>query len=156
MNIDKSYLFKYFFKINVINISQHSILNNKIKNSKNEKLIKKEKKFGNPFFSGDNNLQNKNNNEIKTLAKSKINQKVLYQNIFDSLFNIIKIKNGGNIYIIEIKKNDISNILKPYLDCRNREELLHLFQLSKSSDFPKSWKNILNLSNLYPIFRFNK
>ena len=107
------------------------------------------------------NIIEYNKNNFNKSAKSNINKTVLYPNIFDSLFTIIKIKNTKikilNKVEIVIKQNDISDILKPYLEYQKFEELLYYNIPRKTkNDFPKKWKSILSLNKIYHTFGFYK
>ena len=92
------------------------------------------------------------NNIINNIDYSYNIKKIDFPNIFDSLFSIRKI--GSNIEVIQ---NDISELLKPYLEKEKFELLANYNFPSKTiTDLPESWKNYLNLTNIYPSFGLNK
>ena len=102
------------------------------------------------YFSDYYNISDTN----RHLYSKKIfnNKKEELPNIFDSLFSIRKVG-----YTIELIQNDISELLIPYLE-ESKFELLvnHVFQPKTKNDIPNNWKNLLSLTNIYPIFGLNK
>ena len=102
----------------------------------------------------------KNNLKGKTLANTKRFKKIYfyhnrtfnhndnYPNVFDSLFTIKKV--GVNI---EVTQNNISELLKPYLEEKAFQKLLDAVYPNKNkSDLPKIWRKYFNLGTICKTF----
>ena len=150
------------FKIKIINNNQTSIfsLNKKLINPYCKKMSNQTQKINSKtntpkkVLKIDNKLRfkNKNDDEIKHFTDINYSN----ETSLDALFSIKRIiKMQKCIYLIEIKQNDISQLLKVYSE-KNQFDLEFLLNYCRCNFKKKILETLLDKAIIYPIFKLTK